>query len=106
MNTKDIPPILTALEDSICKGLDDKSVKKFSTQFIEAIPIGVDLSGVYNKWAVRLLKRIRVYASDDGRIAIDKIIGLLEKEVDSKEIEEAAINTACVADCESVWIAA
>jgi len=77
-----IPPILIlkALRDNILKGLDKKLAKKFSIQFEKAISVEADLSEVYNKWVVRLLKRIRVYASDDGRIAIDKIIWILEKD--------------------------
>ncbi len=91
-----IPSILEDLKKCIIKNLDNKSAKEFSIQFIEAIPVGVDLSGVYPKWVVRSLRRVRTHALrvhvlDKGKIAIDRIIELIEKPTDDKEIK---VNTS------------
>lgn len=56
---------------------------------------------VYDKWAVRMLKRVRVYALDDGKEAIDRVIGLLEKGGnvdDARIVSDAAYAAADAAD--------
>jgi len=116
MNTKDIPTIqnmyysLKVLQNSIFKGLDNKSAKEFHTQFRESIPIGADLSKVYLRWSIRLLKRIRVYASDDSKVDINKIIDLLSmnligQPIDCKEIENIT-NVAYISCCHVASVAA
>jgi len=91
-----IPPILILnfLRDNILKGLDKKLAKKFSRQFEKAISVEADLSTVYYIWAARLLKRIRVYALDDGKKAIDTVIRFLERDWNTKDSEWHKVSNA------------
>ena len=90
---KTVPAILTALKNNICEELDKKSSEEFSIQFIKAIPvkmdlsISIDLSRVYIKWVIRLLDRVRGYASDYNNEAIDMVIELLPLNPDSENFK-------------------
>ena len=46
-----IPRILACLGDRIFEGLPYKESKQFTIDFLEAMPVGVDLSGVWDKFA-------------------------------------------------------
>src|SRR5690606_37264301 len=50
-----IPRILACLEDQIFEGLPNEKAKEFPIQFLEAIPVGVDLEPVWRKFMIWLL---------------------------------------------------
>src|SRR5690606_32222125 len=50
-----VPWILACLEDSIFEGLPNEKAKEFPIQFLEAIPVGVDLEPVWRKFMIWLL---------------------------------------------------
>lgn len=50
-----IPQILARLEDRIFEGLPNEKAKEFPIQFLEAIPVGVDLDPVWRKFMIWLL---------------------------------------------------
>jgi hypothetical protein len=50
-----IPRILARLEDRIFEGLPNEKAKEFPIQFLEAVPVGVDLEPVWRKFMIWLL---------------------------------------------------
>jgi hypothetical protein len=50
-----IPRILARLEDRIFEGLPNEKAKEFPIQFLDAIPVGVDLEPVWRKFMIWLL---------------------------------------------------
>lgn len=50
-----IPRILARLEDTIFEGLPNEKAKEFPIQFLEAIPVGVDLEPVWRKFMIWML---------------------------------------------------
>lgn len=50
-----IPRVLAYLEDGIFEGLPNEKAKEFPIQFLEAIPVGVDLEPVWRKFMIWLL---------------------------------------------------
>ena len=92
-----IPTVLWKLEDRIFEALPNQDAKEFPIQFIKAIPEGADLSKVFYKWSIRMLKRVRPLALGDGKKAIDQVI---------KFFEEPFRITAADADADAVAVAA
>ena len=79
-----IPRILARLEDGIFENLPNGTAKKWPKEFLEAINVGADLSGIWPKFAVWLLtdKKYGVlqYAkTDKQKIAIKNVAELYTK---------------------------
>lgn len=53
-----IPVELAHLEEQIFEGLSNGEAKDFPLEFLEAIPLGADLSGVADRWKIKNLERL------------------------------------------------
>jgi hypothetical protein len=75
-----IPIILARLEDGIFEGLPNEDSMMWPEAFLDAIPVGADLSMVWPKFALWLLgdpaDGVVRFATDDTRPAIELVIGL------------------------------
>lgn len=89
-----IPETLAYLEDSIFEKLSVEKSKEFPLEFIKAIPVGSDLSLVAPKFIVFVLTDVLVNADEQGKKAIDTIIGLWSKVILGKKILPAAWSAA------------
>lgn len=92
-----IPTVLAHLEDAIFEGLPNGEAQKFPVQFLQAIKPGADLSLVWPKFAVWLMKDLEQYAQ--GRqdvLDVLRRVGELYRrviqgeQVPVREFEEAA----------------
>lgn len=50
-----IPTYLARIADNIFENLEYEDAKKFSVDFLESIPVGVDLMGIFDKLAHTML---------------------------------------------------
>ena len=73
-----IPVLVGGLQDGIFESLSNEEAKNFVIPAIEAIPVGADLSEIFYKWSIKMLKRVRPFALDDGKAVIDYVIKLFE----------------------------
>ena len=96
-----VPRILARLEDKIFEGLDNGDAKKFPLEFLEAITPGADLSMVYPKFIVWLLKDkkdgVWQYARTDGKRAITKVVKLYQRKILGEAIAESEWRAAAYA---------
>lgn len=79
-----IPMILARLEDSIFEGMSNERAKEFPLQFLQAVPVGVDLKDVYKKFFIWLLTDAKYgvikFAKKGSTIkAIQDVSDLIEK---------------------------
>ncbi len=79
-----IPKILATLEDGIFENLPEARAKLWPYEFLDAIDVGVDLSGIWPKFAVWLLtdetNGVLKYAkTDKSKKAIQQIADYYEK---------------------------
>ncbi len=86
-----IPRIIARLEDGIFEGLPNAEAKKFPKQFLEAIPVGANLSWVWPKFAVWMLVDpdcgvIRFARTNEQREAISKVAELYQRQIAGKKI--------------------
>jgi len=86
-----IPPILARLEDRIFEGLAPAEAQKWPAQFLSAIRVGRDLSEVWPKFAIWLLRDVRKYAKPDGKKAIDGVVGYFRLPSAERTSERLAI---------------
>lgn len=85
-----IPRRLALLEDVLFEGLPKNLAKKWPTRFLKAIPVGADLSKVWNKFAIWLLldekNGILQYAhTEKSKLAILNIANLYLRNLKEKE---------------------
>ncbi len=81
-----IPRVLAKLEDRIFEGLKPELAKDFPQRFIEAVPVGVDLSVVWPQFALWLLSDetngvIRFAKTDRTKDAINGVAALYKRVV-------------------------
>jgi hypothetical protein len=71
-----IPQILARIEDRIFEGLRPEEARKWPQRFAAAIPAGADLSNVWNRFALWLLREIAPFCAktDKTRAAINTVI--------------------------------
>jgi hypothetical protein len=79
-----IPRIIARLEDRIFEGLPVLESKDWPLNFIEAIPVGVDLTNVWRKLMIWLLTDdaegvVKYAKNENGRQAIRNVAQLFEK---------------------------
>jgi len=79
-----IPRIIARLEDKIFEGLDNGEAKNFPLEFLEVIPVGVNLNNVWKKFFVWLLINksdgvLRHVKTDSGREIIIRVAQLMER---------------------------
>ena len=89
-----IPRIIACLEDRIFEGLSVEESKKWPLQFMQAVPVGVDLKLVWPEFAVWLLTDkkhgvIQYAKTGSQRSAIQKVADLYQRKVDSKPTTRA-----------------
>jgi hypothetical protein len=102
-----IPKIIARLEDRIFEGLEREKAKMFPFRFIQAVPVGVDLSLVWPKFAIWLLGDekdgvIKYVETDEQKKIIIDIVELYKRLIAGESIEslkkEFAIAAATATD--------
>jgi len=86
-----IPRIIARLEDRIFECLPNEEAKKFPLQFLEAIPVGADLSGIWPQFAIWLLVDetwgvVNYAKTERSKQAIAKIAELYQRQLAGQEI--------------------
>lgn len=101
-----VPETLMRLEDCIFERLPEDQAKRFPLAFLEAIPVGADLSMVWPRFAVWLLTSpdhgVLQHTGDDTRPSVEAVIDLYRRWVDGdqppdEEFKEAAWTARAVA---------
>jgi hypothetical protein len=87
-----IPKIIARLEDGIFEGLEREKAKMFPLRFIQAVPVGVDLSLVWPKFAIWLLGDekdgvIKYVETDEQKKIIIDIVELYKRVIAGESIE-------------------
>jgi hypothetical protein len=98
-----IPKIIARLEDRIFEGLERKKAKMFPLRFIQAVPVGVDLSLVWPKFAMWLLGDekdgvIKYVETDEQKKIIIDIVELYKRVIAGESIESLKKEFAIAAD--------
>jgi hypothetical protein len=108
-----IPAILAYLEDGIFEGLPQKEAVEFPAAFIQAVPVGVDLSKVVHRFLAWMLddpeQGVIRFADDAGKISIHAVAELHRQEAIStvtKAAWSAARSAAESAARSAAWSAA
>ncbi len=105
-----IPQMLARFQDSIFEGLPVKDAREWPRQFVEAIPVGADLSTVGDKLILLFLSDpehgVLQYANDDGRPAIEAVIALYKRKIAGESITEDEWNAAAYAAARAARAAA
>lgn len=85
-----IPKILAKTEDAIFERLPDEYFKEFPLRFIQAIPVGADLSGVWDKFAYWLLtdKEHGVINLVENKKPIQDVIDLYDRKLKGETIDQ------------------
>jgi hypothetical protein len=87
-----IPIIIARLEDHIFENLTNAKALDFPLQFLQAIPVGADLSLVWPRLAVWMLEDekhgVLQYARDDAKAtqAIRRVTALYQDLIDGKDV--------------------
>jgi hypothetical protein len=97
-----IPLELAHLEDRLFENMPIARAMMWPAEFLRAITVGADLSDVWPKFAIWLLKDIQKYARPDGKKAIDAVVGLYRERAKRddptwKEARRAAVAAAYAA---------
>ena len=87
-----IPRVIARLEDGIFEGLSNEEAKLFPTQFLEAVPVGADLSGVFCRFMHWLLVDeidgvIKFARSEKSKKAISRVAELFLKQIRGQAVE-------------------
>jgi hypothetical protein len=87
-----IPRILARLGDRIFEGLEYESDNQFAIDFFEAIPVGVDLSGAWDKFAHFMLVDenhgvIKFAKTDHTKKAIQDIADMYARKIKGEKID-------------------
>lgn len=102
-----IPESIAYLEDGIFEGLSNEEAMKFPLEFIEAIPVGADLSKVTIQFKIWLLmdKKHGVIQYADARTkkVIRKIVALHKRELLGETVDYSDVRSSAESD---VWSAA
>ena len=88
-----IPRILARLEDGIFESLPNDLAMTWPVRFLEAVPVGVDLSLVWPKFAVWMLNDseygvIRFANSERTIKAIQTVVDLYQKKIDGISVSD------------------
>ncbi len=102
--------VIARLADCIFEGLPEPDFKAFPVQFIEAIPVGADLSLVAAHFMVWLLadadNGVIRFANEQGKAAIEKVAALYERRIASDEPTEQEWESAARAAARAAYAAA
>ena len=94
-----VPEEIAYLQDSIFESLTPKEAQEFPEQFLEAIPIGADLSLVWNRFAVWMLVDpkhgvIRFAEGEVSRAVIQGVANLHMKAIEGRQVSHDAWDAA------------
>lgn len=93
-----IPEAICRLEDTLFEGLSNGKAKKFPLQFLEAIPVGADLSKVILQFKILLLidkhNGVFQWANAETKKTIKEIVKLQRQELSGKEVDYSAAESA------------
>ncbi len=105
-----IPIGLGFLHDRIHEGLPSPAFKDWPLRFLESIPVGADLSLTHYRIKLAILTSptldLRSKAIDDGKQAIDQVVGLLRRSVTGEIVSDAEWSAAESAAWSAAWSAA
>lgn len=87
-----VPRLLARLADRIFEGLTYKDAKKFSVDFLNAIPVGADLNAVWDKFAHFMLVDkehglIRFAKKATTKKSIQDIANLYQRKINGEKID-------------------
>ncbi len=87
-----IPRIIARLEDGIFEGLKFDEAKTFPYEFIEAVPVGVDLSLVWLKFLHWLLVDeehgvIKFIKNEDWKKAVLEVATLYQRKINGEDVK-------------------
>ena len=90
-----IPEVLARLEDGLFEEMSNEDAKKFPLQFLEAIPVGADLSKVFIKLVIwewedeeHGLKNIKEIAEDSELVdCCEKVVALYKRTLADEEVK-------------------
>ena len=109
-NELGLPQWLARLEDRIFEGLPPKDAQQFAIDFLEAVPVGADVSKV--RWQLasqrhrrdkeRFAENKELYA-DELRAALDSVIAYCDSEEKTEEARSAAESAARSAAESAAW---
>src|SRR5271165_4413912 len=90
-----VPVALAYLEDELFERQEAIKAQKWPERFLEAIPVGADLSQVWPQFAIWMLVDpdfgvIRLVDSTEIRVAVERVADLYRREGTSEEFVEAA----------------
>lgn len=93
-----IPRWLARLQDSIFEGLPNDQALDFPEQFLSSIPVGADLTKVYNRFMIWLLidpsQGVLRFADERGAIAIKRVAELHQLELEGRRLGRRAYRSA------------
>lgn len=90
-----IPRMLASLEDSIFEGLPNAEAKTFPARFIEAIPVGADLSLAGWQFLHWLVVDVNArHGTDATKVAVVDAIEILRKKATGEEVNPVAAREA------------
>lgn len=101
-----IPRLIAYLEDTLFERMEFKDAKGWPERFLNAIPVGADLSMVYPRFAIWMLTDptdgvIRFAKHDDVKQAITRVAELYQLTIDGAEVD---VETWCAVRREA-WAA-
>jgi hypothetical protein len=81
---------LERLEDRLFEGMSAAARREWPVRFAEAVPVGADLSGVWDRFALRLLsdpeRGVAVNARPHVRAAVERVGALYARQVAGETI--------------------
>jgi hypothetical protein len=99
-----IPQILARLEDRIFEGLPNELAKTFPEQFLDAIPVGKDLSKIWPQFAIFLLTDPTQCASRHPRC--DIVANKYREELNGQKVDwKSAADAAYAAAADAAYAA-
>jgi hypothetical protein len=83
-----IPRQLAYLQDRLFEGMTNEDAKLFPLAFLQAIPVGADVSLIVAKFLVWMLGDVSKFARPDGKVAIEQVINLYTRKIAGETITE------------------
>jgi hypothetical protein len=89
--TLNIPESIFHLQDEIFESLPKTESDQFVVDFVEALPVGKDLTNVEYKVKIWILKKGKKYINKEIEVIIDKIIKLNKKTIAGKNVNYSEV---------------
>src|SRR5690606_33634458 len=105
-----LPETRMWLEEAICEGLPEEQAKGFPLAFLEAIPVGADLSMVWPRFALWMLSDpnhgAMRHCDDDTRPSVEAVADLYRRWINGDQPVAEEFEAAADAACAAAWAAA